>query len=65
MTKSLYEENLRICAFRIITSHLAEKNLITREEAAKIRKQISVMETDLIKASSSREAEHLREQIAA
>jgi len=65
MSKSLYEDNLRICAFRIITDHLAEQNLITPEETVKIRKKISTMETDLIKASPSRDTVHLREQIAA
>ena len=65
MSSPRHEANLKICAFRIITEDLLDKDLITQEEAAKIRARISAMETDLIKAEKPQDAEHLREQSAA
>ncbi len=65
MKSSLFEEHLKICAYRLITENLLEKNLITPEEAAKVKKHISKMEIDLIKAETPQAAEHLREQSAA
>lgn len=65
MTSSWLEDNLRICAFRLITEDLLKKGLITQNEAAKIRKSISKMEANLIKDARPQETAHLREQSAA
>ena len=64
MRNDYFDFLLQIYAFKDITSQLLDNNLITEREAAKIRRRIDRMETDLVAAENATDM-HDREVLAA
>lgn len=56
-----FDNQLRITAFKAITEQLIQHNLITKDEATKIKAEISRMEDSLIPPERSEKVEHSRD----